>query len=68
MAHRVLRGTSRLWQPQARSSQREALVLHYWQGQTVGEIARHMDRGPAAVAGLIKRGLKQLRTLMNPGD
>lgn len=48
-------------------AQREAILLHYWQDWPVAEIAQHMDRSPTAVAGLLKRGLKQLRTLMNPG-
>lgn len=42
-------------------AQREALVLQHWQGWSLEEIGRHLNRSPAAVAGLIKRGLKQLR-------
>jgi RNA polymerase sigma-70 factor (ECF subfamily) len=42
-------------------AQREALVLQYWHGWTLAQIARHLDRTPAAVAGLLKRGLKKLR-------
>jgi RNA polymerase sigma-70 factor (ECF subfamily) len=42
-------------------SQREALVLQHWQGWSLAEIAEHMNRTPAAVAGLLKRGLSQLR-------
>jgi RNA polymerase sigma-70 factor, ECF subfamily len=42
-------------------AQREAIVLHYWQGWTTVQIGRHLDRSPAAVAGLLKRGLKELR-------
>ena len=42
-------------------SQREALVLQYWHGWTLAQIGRHLDRTPAAVAGLLKRGLKKLR-------
>jgi RNA polymerase sigma-70 factor (ECF subfamily) len=41
--------------------QREAVVLHYWQGWTTVEIGRHMSRTPAAVAGLLKRALQELR-------
>jgi DNA-binding NarL/FixJ family response regulator len=44
--------------------QREALVRHYWQGQSLPEIARALDRTPAAVAGLLHRGLKKLRALL----
>ena len=46
-------------------AQREAVMLHYWQGWTVAEIGRHLSRTPAAVAGLLKRGLKQLRQHLN---
>jgi RNA polymerase sigma-70 factor, ECF subfamily len=48
-------------------SQREALVLHYWQDYSLAEIATHLDRTTDAVAGLLKRGLKQLRALLNAG-
>ncbi len=41
--------------------QREALVLHYWQGCTLAEISVTLDRSTTAVAGLLKRGLKHLR-------
>jgi RNA polymerase sigma-70 factor (ECF subfamily) len=42
-------------------AQREALVLHYWQGLTLAETAARLGRTPAAVAGLLQRGLKALR-------
>jgi RNA polymerase sigma-70 factor (ECF subfamily) len=42
-------------------AQREALVLHYWQGETTARIAEHLGRRPAAVAGLLQRGLRDLR-------
>jgi RNA polymerase sigma-70 factor (ECF subfamily) len=42
-------------------AQREALVLQHWQGWTLAQIAEHLGRSRAAVAGLIKRGLQQLR-------
>jgi RNA polymerase sigma-70 factor, ECF subfamily len=45
-------------------AQREALVLQYWHGQSLAQIAEHLGRTPAAVAGLLKRGLKQLRLEM----
>ena len=48
-------------------AQREALVLHYWQGQRVGEIAEQMGRTRIAVAGLLKRGLQKLRETF-PGN
>ena len=42
-------------------AQREALVLQHWQGWSTARISAHLGRTPAAVAGLIKRGLRQLR-------
>jgi RNA polymerase sigma-70 factor (ECF subfamily) len=42
-------------------AQREALTLHYLQHWSLDEVGRELDRSPAAVAGLVKRGLKQLR-------
>jgi RNA polymerase sigma-70 factor (ECF subfamily) len=42
-------------------AQREALVLQYWHGWTLAQIGEHLGRTPAAVAGLLKRGLKKLR-------
>jgi RNA polymerase sigma-70 factor (ECF subfamily) len=45
-------------------AQREALVLQHWQGWSLADIAEHMGRTPAAVAGLLKRGLSQLRIEM----
>jgi RNA polymerase sigma-70 factor, ECF subfamily len=42
-------------------AQREAVVLHYWQGWTVAAIASELGRSTSAVAGLLKRGLKLLR-------
>lgn len=45
-------------------AQREALVLQHWQGWSLAQIGQHLERSPEAVAGLIKRGLKQLRQLM----
>ena len=40
---------------------REALVLHYCEDWPLADIATHLGRTPAAVAGLLKRGLKRLR-------
>lgn len=48
-------------------AQREALVLQHWQGWSLAEIAEHMGRTRAAVAGLLKRGLSQLRVEMQDG-
>jgi RNA polymerase sigma-70 factor, ECF subfamily len=46
-------------------SQREAVVLHYWQGLALSEIAIRLNRTSDAAAGLLKRGLKNLRTLLD---
>lgn len=46
-------------------AQREALVLHYWHDWSAPEIARHLGRTTTAVAGLLKRGLQQLRQRMS---
>lgn len=45
-------------------AQRDAIALHYWQGLSPTEIAAHLDRTPAAVVGLLLRGLKKLRTVL----
>ena len=42
-------------------AQREALTLHHLQSWTLDQVAEHLRRSPAAVAGLIKRGLRTLR-------
>ena len=42
-------------------AQREALVLQHWHGWSLAQIAAHLGRSHAAVAGLVKRGLQQLR-------
>ena len=51
--------------PQA---QREALTLQHWHGFSLAEIGERLERSPEAVAGLLKRGLKQLRLLMHEGE
>ena len=45
-------------------AQREALVLQHWHGWALAEIAEHLGRTPAAVAGLLHRGLHSLRRLL----
>ena len=41
--------------------QRQAIVLRYWQGLTLNETAEALAKSPAAVVGLLQRGLKALR-------
>lgn len=48
-------------------AQREALTLHHLRRWTLDAVAGHMNRTPAAVAGLIKRALRQLRQELAPG-
>jgi RNA polymerase sigma-70 factor (ECF subfamily) len=42
-------------------AQREALVLKHCEGWSLAEVGAHLGRSPAAVASLLRRGLKQLR-------
>jgi RNA polymerase sigma-70 factor (ECF subfamily) len=44
--------------------QREALVLRHLEGRPLAEIARRLGRSAVAIAGLLHRGLKTLRTLL----
>jgi RNA polymerase sigma-70 factor (ECF subfamily) len=49
------------------AAQREAVERHYLLGQPVAQVAAEMGKTPAALAGLLKRGLRQLRkTLRQP--
>jgi RNA polymerase sigma-70 factor, ECF subfamily len=41
--------------------QRQAVEMHYFQGRPVADIAVALGKTTAAVAGLLKRGLRQLR-------
>ena len=42
-------------------AQREAIVLRHYENQSLEAIGQHLGRSPAAVAGLLHRGLKALR-------
>jgi RNA polymerase sigma-70 factor, ECF subfamily len=46
-------------------AQREAIVLHYWQSWSLHRIAEQLQRTPAAIAGLLQRGLRKLRRQMD---
>jgi RNA polymerase sigma-70 factor (ECF subfamily) len=48
-------------------AQREALTLHHLQNWTLDAIGQRLGRSTVAVAGLIKRGLKELRQQLNAG-
>jgi RNA polymerase sigma-70 factor (ECF subfamily) len=56
---RVARALARL-----PDDQRLAVELHHLRDQAVAEIASAMDRTEASVAGLLRRGLKRLRELL----
>ena len=42
-------------------AQRDAIVLHYWQQLPLKQVAETLGKSPAAVAGLLQRGLATLR-------
>lgn len=42
-------------------AQREALMQRHCQGRSLSEISEHLDRSTSAVAGLLKRGSRELR-------
>jgi RNA polymerase sigma-70 factor, ECF subfamily len=44
--------------------QREAVRLRYLEGRSLAEIAQRLKRSEVAAAGLVKRGLMQLRRIM----
>jgi RNA polymerase sigma-70 factor (ECF subfamily) len=59
----LLRLASALWGLPA--AQREAVELRHLHGWSLNDIAAHLGRTPAAVAGLLHRGLNELRTLLS---
>jgi len=48
--------------------QREAVVLHHLQGMSLADLASHLERSQASVAGLLRRGLARLRELLGERD
>ena len=48
--------------------QRQAIVMQYWHGNSLAEIGQQLDRTPSAVAGLLHRGLKKLRGVLDIDD
>jgi RNA polymerase sigma-70 factor (ECF subfamily) len=48
-------------------AQREVVVLRYFHGWSLPEIGRHVGRSASAVAGLLHRGLQQLRARLSQG-
>jgi RNA polymerase sigma-70 factor, ECF subfamily len=49
-------------------AQRDAVELHHLQGRTISEVAEMMQRTNASVAGLLRRGLNQLREYLSGED
>jgi len=48
--------------------QREAIVLHHLQGLPLATVGEQLEKTPAAVAGLLHRGLKCLRDALAASD
>jgi RNA polymerase sigma-70 factor (ECF subfamily) len=48
--------------------QRRAVELHHLKGCSAAEVARQMERSTRSVAGLLLRGMKRLRQLLNEED
>ena len=46
-------------------SQREAIRLHYLEGMKLSEVAEQLDKSTGAIAGLLHRGMKTLRTQLD---
>ena len=49
-------------------SQRRAVELHHLQGRSLAEVAADLDLSRPAVAGLLHRGLKKLRELLEDAE
>ena len=49
-------------------TQAEAIRLRYMEGLPLAEIVERMGKSDTAVAGLLKRGLQKLRTILNSDD
>ena len=44
--------------------QQEAVILKHFEGRPLFEVANLMDRSPASVASLLRRGLANLRAIL----
>ena len=60
----LLRMADALWA--LPESQRRAITLHHLQGLSLSETAQRLEKSTAAVAGLLHRGLRQLREQLAP--
>jgi RNA polymerase sigma-70 factor (ECF subfamily) len=61
-AEEMVRLAAALWQ--LSEGQREAIVLHHLQGWTISQTAEKLGKSDAATAGLLHRGLRQLREIL----
>jgi RNA polymerase sigma-70 factor (ECF subfamily) len=50
------------------SGQREAVEMRYLEGMSINETAGELDKTPASVAGLLRRGLRRLRESLAATD
>lgn len=48
--------------------QRQVLELHYLEGLSLQQLSQRLDRGPSAIAGLLFRGMRTLRSRFAAGD
>jgi RNA polymerase sigma-70 factor (ECF subfamily) len=48
--------------------QQEAVILHHLHEMPLADVALHLGRSPGAAAGLVHRGLKKLKRLLEEGD
>ena len=46
-------------------SQREAILLRHWHGRSLAQIASELGVSTSAVAGLLQRGLRSLRSSLH---
>lgn len=60
----LVRGVAELVE-QLPEAQRDAIILHYWQEIPLKQVAEALGKSPAAVAGLLQRGLATLREQAN---
>lgn len=60
---RLARGLARL-----PDDQRQAVELHHLQGRTLAQLSEQLNRSNAAIAGLLRRGLKRLHELLEKPD
>lgn len=45
--------------------QRRAVILRYWEGKSLQELSESLGKSTAAVAGLLHRATKKLRSILN---